>query len=124
MVRKEEFVLPLTLNISKSGCRNFQKMVRFDDVLDFFKAYIKSMRLYYAFVTGIAGWIGVAFYEYIATSPFHTVEMVPAMDKKALILAMLFLSWGMNQIINDYLGLREDRAVSYTHLTLPTKRIV
>ena len=81
----------------------------FDKVLNFMKAYIKSMRLYYAFVTGIAGWIGMAFYEYIAQSPFQTVEIVPAIDKKALILVMLFLSWGMNQIINDYLGLREDR---------------
>jgi len=67
------------------------------------------MRLYYAFVTGIAGWIGVAFYEYIAESPFQTVELVPATEKKAMILLMLFLSWGINQIINDYLGLQEDR---------------
>ena len=67
------------------------------------------MRLYYAFVTGIAGWLGIAFYEYIAESPFQTVELVPATEKKAIVLAMLFLSWGINQIINDYLGLKEDR---------------
>ncbi len=78
-------------------------------MVKFIKAYIKSMRLYYAFVTGIAGWIGVAFYEYIAKSPFQTVELVPETEKKALILIMLFLSWGTNQIINDYLGLKEDR---------------
>lgn len=78
-------------------------------MLKFFKAYIKSMRLYYAFVTGIAGWIGTAFYEYIAHSPFQTVELVPTTEKKAVILIMLFLSWGVNQIINDYLGLKEDR---------------
>jgi len=80
-----------------------------DEVVKFIKAYIKSMRLYYAFVTGISGWIGVAFYEYIAKSPFQTVELVPETEKKALILIMLFLSWGTNQIINDYLGLKEDR---------------
>ncbi|MDD2496911.1 MAG: UbiA prenyltransferase family protein, partial [Desulfitobacteriaceae bacterium] len=74
----------------------------------FLKNYIKSMRLYYAFITGIAGWIGVAFYEYIAASPFQTVEMVPETGKKIMILVMLFLSWGINQIINDYLGLKED----------------
>lgn len=65
-------------------------------------AYIKSMRLYYAFVTGIAGWIGVSFYSY----------MVPGGTSNARnfsILALLFLSWGINQIINDYLGLPEDR---------------
>jgi len=84
-------------------------MVRFVDVLKFIKAYLKSMRLYYAFVTGIAGWIGMAFYEYIAKSPFQTVELVPETEKKALVLIMLFLSWGINQIVNDYLGLKEDR---------------
>ncbi|WHH59471.1 UbiA family prenyltransferase [Petroclostridium sp. X23] len=78
-------------------------------MLSFFKAYIKSMRLYYAFITGIAGWIGMAFYEYIAKSSFKTVELVPLAEKKAVILVMLFLSWGINQIINDYLGLKEDR---------------
>jgi geranylgeranylglycerol-phosphate geranylgeranyltransferase len=83
--------------------------VGFDEVLKFFKAYLKSMRLYYAFVTGIAGWMGMAFYEYIAKSPFQTVELVPTTEKKALVLIMLFLSWGINQIINDYLGLQEDR---------------
>lgn len=78
-------------------------------VLKFLRAYIKSMRLYYAFVTGITGWIGMAFYEYIAQSPFQTVELVPTTEKKAVVLIMLFLSWGINQIINDYLGLKEDR---------------
>ncbi|MDO0824175.1 UbiA family prenyltransferase [Desulfosporosinus nitroreducens] len=78
-------------------------------MLYFIRAYIKSMRLYYAFVTGIAGWIGMAFYEYIAKSPFQTVEIVPVTEKKALVLVVLFLSWGINQIINDYLGLKEDR---------------
>ena len=27
-------------------------------------SYIKSMRLYYAFITGIAGWIGVSFHNF------------------------------------------------------------
>ena len=64
--------------------------------------YIKSMRLYYAFITGISGWVGVAFYQFLfpgAVPPFRA----------ALILGLLFLSWGFNQIINDILGLKEDR---------------
>lgn len=65
-------------------------------------AYIKSMRLYYAFVTGIAGWVGVAFYEFKAPDQANTA-------KNLAILCMLFLAWGVNQIINDYLGLQEDR---------------
>mgnify|MGYP000106115465 CR=1 FL=1 len=70
--------------------------------MSFIWAYIKSMRLYYAFVTGISGWVGVAYYEYIAKEPVDIF-------KKATILIILFLSWGINQIFNDYLGLKEDK---------------
>jgi len=68
----------------------------------FLKNYIKSMRLYYAFITGIAGWIGVSFYKFCQPNLYDGA-------RSALILVLLFLSWGINQIINDYLGLREDR---------------
>lgn len=78
-------------------------------MIKFIKAYVKSMRLYYSFVTGIAGWLGMSFYEYIAKSPFQTVEVVPSTIKKGIILIFLFLSWGINQIFNDYLGIKEDR---------------
>ncbi|MBU0754895.1 MAG: UbiA family prenyltransferase [Planctomycetes bacterium] len=68
----------------------------------FLKSYIRSMRLYYAFITGIAGWIGVSFYRFCM--PEQTDYA-----RSGLILTLLFLSWGINQIINDFLGLREDR---------------
>jgi len=68
----------------------------------FLRAYIKSMRLYYAFVTGIAGWVGVSFYQWLMPQSI-------SYPRSALILAMLFLAWGINQIFNDYLGLPEDR---------------
>jgi geranylgeranylglycerol-phosphate geranylgeranyltransferase len=68
----------------------------------FLPAYIKSMRLYYAFITGIAGWIGVSFYDFCM--PDHLSYF-----RSSLILVMLFLGWGINQIVNDYLGLPEDR---------------
>jgi hypothetical protein len=32
----------------------------------FLKTYVKSMRRYYSFINGIAGWLGVSFYEHIA----------------------------------------------------------
>ncbi|MCX7010810.1 MAG: UbiA family prenyltransferase [Kiritimatiellaeota bacterium] len=70
--------------------------------MGFVRAYIKSMRLYYAFITGIAGWIGVSFYNFCMPDQFNYV-------RSGLILVMLFLSWGINQIVNDYLGLPEDR---------------
>ncbi|MCK4667635.1 UbiA family prenyltransferase [Candidatus Dependentiae bacterium] len=79
-------------------------------MVKFFKAYVKSMRLYYSFVTGIAGWIGVAYYEFLVKSASeHSIEIAPTPEKKLVILFLLFLSWGINQIINDYLGLKEDR---------------
>lgn len=75
----------------------------------YIKAYIKSMRLYYSFITGIAGWIGLAFYEFWAvSSPERTIELAPSLQKKLVILGLLFLSWGLNQIINDFLGRKED----------------
>ncbi|HUI92457.1 MAG TPA: UbiA family prenyltransferase [Chitinivibrionales bacterium] len=68
------------------------------------------MRLYYSFVTGMAGWLGVSYYEYLSTNPIErTIETAPAPEKKIIILVLLFLSWGVNQIINDFLGLKEDR---------------
>jgi geranylgeranylglycerol-phosphate geranylgeranyltransferase len=71
-------------------------------IASFAVSYIKSMRLYYAFITGIAGWIGVSFHHFCL--PEHIDH-----GRGALILVMLFLSWGVNQIINDFLGLPEDR---------------
>lgn len=68
----------------------------------FLRAYVKSMRLYYAFVTGIAGWLGVSFYRFCAPEHTHWA-------RNTLILILLFLSWGINQVVNDYLGLKEDR---------------
>lgn len=79
-------------------------------MLKFLKSYVKSMRLYYSFITGIAGWIGVSYYELLAKGHVErTIEVVMPQEKKIVILALLFLSWGINQIINDYLGLKEDR---------------
>ena len=79
-------------------------------MIAFLKAYIRSMRLYYSFITGIAGWIGVAYYEYLSGSTVeHSIETAPPPEKKIVILTLLFLSWGINQIINDYLGRKEDR---------------
>jgi len=75
----------------------------------FIKAYIKSMRLYYAFITGIAGWLGVSFYEFTTKELFPDIQVMPSAEKQILILLFLFLSWGINQIFNDYLGLPEDR---------------
>jgi len=70
--------------------------------LAFISAYVRSMRLYFSFVTGIAGWIGVSFYDFCRPGAGDP-------PRKGLILAMLFLSYGVNQVINDCFGLKEDR---------------
>lgn len=83
----------------------------------FIRAYIKSMRLYYAFVTGIVGWLGIAYYQFIASENYynpashfvHTIQEPTTLVKKIVIIIILFLAWGTNQIFNDYLGLNEDR---------------
>jgi len=83
----------------------------------FFKAYIKSMRLYYSFITGIAGLVGLSYYQFVAQSPDaialssirRTVELETSPARSLVILCILFLAWGINQIVNDFLGLKEDR---------------
>lgn len=79
-------------------------------MIKFIFAFFKSMRLYLSFVTGLTGWVGVAYYEYIAGNPsLRTIETQPNILKKVIILAFVFLVWGMGQIINDYMGVEEDR---------------
>ncbi|MEN8149267.1 MAG: UbiA family prenyltransferase [Planctomycetota bacterium] len=68
----------------------------------FLRAYVWSMRPYYSFITGIAGWIGVAFARFLYP------ESV-SVERSAVILVILFLAWGTNQIVNDFLGRKEDR---------------
>lgn len=78
-------------------------------MIHFLKAYIKSMRIYYAFITGIAGWVGVSYYECTIKNSYVAMQGDSLIFKKILLLSLLFLSWGINQIVNDYLGLKEDR---------------
>lgn len=85
--------------------------------MSFLKAYVKSMRIYYSFVTGIVGFLGVSFYQYVANTegPRGTSGMVKTIEvptppvKMVVILLILFLAWGINQIINDFLGYKEDK---------------
>ncbi|MCK5306141.1 MAG: UbiA family prenyltransferase [Candidatus Omnitrophica bacterium] len=61
-------------------------------------SYVKSTRPYLFFVSGMAGLLGIVFSETIASC-----------GRTICILIVLFLGWGVNQVINDLLGLREDR---------------
>lgn len=98
----------------ETGILNISRMV---SPFNFVKAYVKSMRLYYSFVTGIAGWIGVSHYQFVADPKYNnpmsdfiqTIEVPTPEIKKVIILLFLFLAWGINQIFNDFLGLKEDK---------------
>jgi geranylgeranylglycerol-phosphate geranylgeranyltransferase len=73
------------------------KMQNFSLKNNFF-AYLVSMRWYYSFIAAMAGWIGISF------SGFN-----PDVSRQFVVLTVLFIGSGVNQIINDYLGLAEDR---------------
>ncbi len=66
--------------------------------MGFMKAYIKSMRPYTFFITGIAGLIGMLL-----------VESSASILQKSIVLLLLFSCYGVNQVINDLLGLKEDK---------------
>ena len=59
--------------------------------------YFKSMRWYYSFVALSAGLLGITFSNNNAS-----------LFKKISVLSVLFVGWGINQVINDYFGQEED----------------
>lgn len=61
-------------------------------------AYIISMRWYGSFIAGMAGFVGIVF---SGANPSTAVQLT--------VLAILFIGWGVNQVINDYLGIEEDK---------------
>mgnify|MGYP001565895164 CR=1 FL=1 len=61
-------------------------------------AYLVSMRWQYSFIPAFAGLIGISF----------SVDS-PTTTRQITILGILFVGWGINQVINDYFGIEEDR---------------
>ena len=66
--------------------------------IKFINAYIKSMRPYTFFITGIAGILGLLL-----------IENNGEIWRNIIILILLFTSYGINQVINDFLGIKEDK---------------
>lgn len=71
-------------------------------------AYVKSMRPYLFFLSGMTGLLGIVF-----------SGVNPSAVKVIAVLSVVFLGWGVNQVINDLLGLREDR-INAPHRPLVT----
>ena len=68
---------------------------------NFIYNYLRSMRLYYCFVSGTTTLAGVAFYHILSGKPWGW--------RDAVILSCGFFAWGINQIFNDYFDLESDR---------------
>ena len=70
---------------------------------DFWYYYLRSMRLYYCFVTGTATLAGC-----IAARGVKSVHL-PFWDwRDAVVLIIGFLAWGVNQVVSDWFDRKED----------------
>lgn len=69
--------------------------------MDFLYNYVRSMRLYYCFVTGSTVMAGL-----VIGSASNNLEW-----KWSILFCIIagYLIWGINQIVNDWEGLKEDR---------------
>ena len=75
--------------------------------------YIRSMRLYYGFVTMTTALLGVAF----ARTQLGDASFI--FGKTIIVLAIAFLAWGVNQIFSDYFDRKED-AINAPHRPMVT----
>ena len=80
----------------------------------FLLAYLRSMRLYYCFVTGTATLAGC-----VAARGVKSVHL-PFWDwRDAAVLVIGFLAWGVNQVVSDWFDRRED-ALNAPHRSMVT----
>jgi geranylgeranylglycerol-phosphate geranylgeranyltransferase len=66
------------------------------------------MRSYLFFISGMAGWLGIIF-----------SGTDSSVGRTTAILSVVFIGWGVNQVINDLLGLKEDK-INAPHRPLVT----
>ena len=78
--------------------------------------YIRSMRLYYCFVTGTTVLLGMTLANDIAQK---SGQEQPTVIHQTLLLLVGFLAWGVNQIFSDYLDRKED-AINAPHRPMVT----
>ena len=67
---------------------------------DFFYYYLRSMRLYYCFVTGMTTLAGTVMAHAFCGHPWGWQD--------AVVLTVGFLAWGVNQIFSDWCDRQED----------------
>ena len=73
-------------------------------MLKFLYYYLRSMRLYYGFVTATTVLVGLclAHGTYNELKLSWTLTDLPWTARDAALLAMGFFSWGFNQIFSDW----------------------
>ena len=80
--------------------------------------YLRTMRLYYGFVTGTTVLWGVMHASPVNYAP--CVNPLSRLDAKAVAALVIgFLAWGVNQVFSDYLDRKED-AVNAPHRPMVT----
>ena len=68
----------------------------------FLLAYLRSMRLYYCFVTGTATLAG-------CIAARGVTEHLPVWDWcDTAVIVIGFLAWGVNQVVSDWFDRKED----------------
>ncbi|MBR6372111.1 MAG: UbiA family prenyltransferase [Victivallales bacterium] len=78
--------------------------------------YIRSMRLYYCFVTGTTVLLGMTLANDIAQK---SGQGRPTAMHQVLLLLVGFFAWGVNQVFSDYLDRKED-AINAPHRPMVT----
>ncbi|MBO4511800.1 MAG: UbiA family prenyltransferase [Victivallales bacterium] len=80
-------------------------------MISFLYHYVRSMRLYYCFVTGTTVLLGIVMARCLSA---NADDSQPTVASKVTLLLVGFLAWGVNQIISDYLDRKED-AINAPH---------
>ena len=90
-------------------------------MLKFIYNYLRSMRLYYGFVTATTVLVGLclAHGTYNELKLSWTLNDLPWTLRDAALLAMGFFAWGFNQIFSDWCDRKED-AINAPHRPMVT----
>ena len=83
-------------------------------MLKFLYYYVRSMRLYYGFVTATTVLAGLCLVRFAKDEPFCPVTM-----QEITMIALGFLAWGANQIFSDWCDRKED-AINAPHRPMVT----
>lgn len=88
-------------------------------MLKFLYYYLRSMRLYYGFVTGTTVLAGLYYWHWFGYRADATWRPAGWTLRDTALLAMGFFAWGFNQIFSDWCDRKED-AINAPHRPMVT----